>query len=74
MSLDFTKNPLTVQGALKTMVWFRNVNSGQYEYKKLVTKAFLAKMYHEQRVTHAYNGIPVVDVIVCALKLKTAQE
>lgn len=64
MRYDFTNNPVTEQGALKTTVWFRNVKTGVYEYKKEVTKAFVAKMYHEHRITHAHNGIPVVDVLV----------
>lgn len=63
MSKDFTTSPLTNQGVKKILVWFRDVKTGSYDYQKEVTRAFLAKMYHEQRVTHALNGVPVVDVI-----------
>jgi len=63
MNNDFTNNPVTEQGAKKQIVWFRNVLTGAYEYQKEVTNAFVAKMMHEQKITHAVNGIKVVDII-----------
>lgn len=53
---------LTTQGAAKITVQFRDKTNGDYLHIKEVTRAFLAKMYHEQRVTHAINGMPVVDI------------
>ncbi len=56
------RRQLTNQGALKTMVQFRDKVTFQYLFYKKVPRAFLAKMYHEQRVTHAIDGIPVIDI------------
>lgn len=59
---DFTKSPITNQGAKTIIVQYRDKLSGAYLFQREVTRAFLAKMYHEQRVTHAVNGIPVIDI------------
>ncbi len=53
---------VTVQGAQKTLVQFRDKITGNYLHTKEITKALLAKFYHEQKVTHAINGVPVVDI------------
>lgn len=43
-------------------VQYRDKLNGIYLHQKQVTRATLAKLYHKQLVTHAINGIPVVDI------------
>ena len=67
---DFTQNPITDQGTKTIMVKFRDKLTGAYVYDKKVTRAFLAKMYHDRAVTHALNGVPVIDIQL-TLKIAT---
>lgn len=59
---DFTISPITDQGTKKITIQYRDKLSGDYLFKREVTRAFLAKMYHDQRVTHSLNGVPVIDI------------
>jgi len=59
--LDMNKQA-TNQGAAKIKVQFRNKLTGEYMHQKEITRALLAKLYHEQKVTHALNGVPVIDI------------
>lgn len=52
----------TEQGSKLITVQFRDKATFEYLYFKDITRALLAKFYHEQRVTHAINGVPVVDI------------
>lgn len=55
-------NQLTSQGYKTTKIQYRDKISGTYLHTKLVSKATLAKLYHDQLITHAINGVPVVDI------------
>lgn len=59
---QFLDRPVTNQGAQLIKVQYRDKLTGEYYQEKQVPRAFLAKMYHEQRVTHAINGVPVIDI------------
>lgn len=59
--IDMTRQA-TEQGSKLIRVQFRDKLSGEYLHQKEITRALMAKMYHEQRVTHAINGMPVVDL------------
>lgn len=59
---QFMNKPLTNQGAQMITVMYRDKITGEYLSEKQVPRAFLARMYHEQRVTHAINGVPVIDI------------
>lgn len=59
---QFLDRPVTNQGAQLITIQYRDKVSGDYLIQKQVPRAFLARMYHEQRVTHAINGVPVIDI------------
>lgn len=59
--MDMTRQA-TEQGAMLITVRFRDKATFEYLYYKEISRALLAKMYHEQRVTHAINGVPVIDI------------
>lgn len=52
----------TNQGSKTVLVQFRDKLNGRYLHQKEISRAMLAKLYHEQKVTHAINGVPVVDI------------
>lgn len=62
MNTAFQVNPITVQGALMITVIYRDKVSLEYVSEKEVPRAFLAKMYHEGRVSHSVNGLSVIDI------------
>lgn len=53
---------LTDAGARMTMILLRDKVNGEYIGKALIKRAKLAQYYNEHKVTHAVNGVPVVDV------------
>ena len=55
------KYQVTNQGTLKIKVIFKDKLSDAI-WTKEVTRAFLAKMYHEQRVVGAIKSVPVIEV------------
>lgn len=55
------KTQTTVQGSLKIKVYFKDKLSDTVWCKE-ITRAFLARMYHEQRVIGALKGVPVIEV------------
>jgi len=59
---DFTQTTITDQGTKTIMVKFRDKLTGVYVYDKKVSRALLAKMYHDRAVTHVLNGVPVIDI------------
>lgn len=52
---------LTDQGEKTIKVFFKDKLSDATWTKK-VTRSFLAKMYHEQRVVGAINGVVVIEI------------
>lgn len=54
-------NQLTTQGQAKIKVFFKDKLSDN-TWTKEVTRAFLARMYHEQRVIGVINKTPVIEV------------
>lgn len=58
---DLSSN-VTENGAKLTWIQFRDKLTGQYLTTKQINRATLAKWYHEQKITHAYNGLPVIDI------------
>lgn len=62
ISKRYNENALTDQGEITIWVQFRDKITLEYMHKKEVKRAFLAKAYAEQKVTHAINGIPVIDI------------
>lgn len=54
-------NQLTNQGSLKIQAYFKDKLSNTIWFKQ-INRAFLARMYHEQRVVGVIKGIPVIEV------------
>lgn len=46
----------------KTTVQFRDKITHEYLHTEEIANAKLAKLYHDQLVSHAINGVPVVDI------------
>lgn len=55
-------NQLTDQGKQLITIQYRDKLNGIYLNTKQVSRATLAKLYHDRLITHAINGMPVVDV------------
>lgn len=53
---------LTFKGDEMIIVLLRDKVTLEYLNKASVKRSWLAKAYHEQRVTHAIDGFPVIDV------------
>lgn len=54
-------NQLTNQGEQMIQVYFKDKTS-DLMWIKMITRAFLARMYHEQRVIGLIKRIPVIEV------------
>lgn len=52
----------TVQGSLKVKVYFKDKLNDTSIWTKEVSRAFLAKMYHEKRVVGVIKFTPVIEV------------
>lgn len=52
---------VTNQGTQKIKVYFKNKLNDEV-WCKQITRAFLARMYHEFKVIGAIKGIPVIEV------------
>lgn len=53
---------LTNQGLGTIKIQFRCKLTGEYLHTRQIMRATLAKLYHDQKITHALNGVPVVDI------------
>jgi len=53
---------VTETGDKTILVHLRDKVTGEYVSLANIKRSKLAKYYHEQRVTHVINGVPVVDI------------
>lgn len=53
---------VTDAGARTIVIMLRDKISGEYIGEKLIKRAEYAKAYNDQRITHAINGVPVLEV------------
>lgn len=53
---------VTIQGVQKITVYFKDKLNADSIWTKEITRAFLAKMYHEKRVVGAIKHVPVIEV------------